>query len=134
MTLLQAPSLLATIHESMHVAAVSADGRRHWAVSSRLNDEVGQRWDLGLLRVQPKAVAEIGEEPQPELAAGLEQAQHHVARHPTLRAYGAAGDLALDCAGSSLSFWQPRLSRPRHCPVPVARSRTTGSSGRPPGA
>ena len=52
------------------------------------------RWDPRLIPVQAEPVPEIVKERQPELAAGLRKPQHHVARHSTIGAHRAAGDLA----------------------------------------
>ena len=49
-----------------------------------------------------QAVAEVAEERDPELAAGLHQAEHDVARGASCRAHGAAGDLALGHAGADV--------------------------------
>jgi len=66
-----------------------------------LTDEVWKRRDGDDAR-HVQAVAEVAEERDLELAAGLHQAEQDVARGASWRAHGAAGDLALGHAGADV--------------------------------
>lgn len=52
--------------------------------------------------IQAEAIAEIGEEGDAELAAGLHQAKQDIARLAAFRAHGTARDFPLDDAGAQI--------------------------------
>jgi hypothetical protein len=67
-----------------------------------LSNKVGERRDPRSIFIQSQPIPEIDEERQPELAAGLQQAQHHVPCQAAIGAHRATRDLALDHAGAQV--------------------------------
>src|SRR5215208_2227301 len=58
--------------------------------SDCLGHENGEWRNSRLIRVQSKPIAKIGEERQPELAAGLRKPQHHIPGQAAIGAHRAA--------------------------------------------
>ena len=87
-----------------------------------MDDKVGERRNPRLTCVQSEAVAEIGEERQSELTAGLRKPQHHIPCHAAIGTHRAAGDLALDHAGAQVVLGRVV------CSGISGRSTTFGSS------
>lgn len=64
-----------------------------------------------ILVTDPQPIVEVVPERQAELLAGLHQAEHAVARLPTVATDRAAGDLSLDDKSAQISFRRIGMER-----------------------